>query len=473
MLQDLLLLTAHDGPEPVLSRALQLLVQRFEVRVGYVSVGPGLTTKTPRWWYAHGADNQGVAQIRDRVSSGMMSDVLKVDGVVCTTLSAEGQWEPVLCGALRRADGNPVGVVYLADPQDRAFSVEDVRLFEQLLGHLGPLAASAADVRRFTSQDETSDVRKRLKADSLVGGSGAMARVLDQISACADLPVAVLLTGPSGSGKTEIARVIHENSGAKGSFVSVNCSHLTETRALVDLFGARAGAYTGLTRDREGLVALARNGTLFFDEVDALPAEVQAQLLTFMQDRVWRRVGESRVQTADNVRVIAATNVSPQEAVADGRLREDLLYRLAQFRIHVPALDERPSDIPLLVHALVGRAAETLSIAALPLSADAQAWIESRSWPGNVRDLQNAVRTGLIWARADRSSTILVRHLDRDASDAPVMETRPSLKEAGRRFKERYAQAAVRECHGNRSEAARRLGIHRSSLYELLGDHLS
>ena len=474
MLQELLVLTAQSGPEPVLAGALRLLMERFEVRVGYIAIGPGLRTRSPRWWSALGTDTRGIARMRMLISEGTLGEALVSDGIVCTTVNNDGDWQAVMAGSLCRPDGTPVGVVYLSGPESDAFKTTDIRRFEQFLGHLGPLAARAADVRRYEGQDETSEIRSRLKCDQLVGRSEALARVLDQVAAVADLPVSVLVEGPSGSGKTEVARVIHENSGAEGPFVSVNCSHLTEQRALVDLFGAKAGAYTGLTRDREGLVASAANGTLFLDEVDALPLEVQQQLLTFLCDRKYRRVGESRVRVAESVRVLAATNKNPEGAVSEGELREDLFYRLAQFRIRVPSLDERPSDVPLLVHALVSRAAEALSINALPLSADAQAWIESQQWPGNVRDLQNVLRSGLIWARAERSPVILVHHLNRDhtAAEAPAPE-RLTLKEAGRRFKERYAQAVVRECGGNRSEAARRLGIHRSSLYTLIGDQIS
>lgn len=474
MLQELLLLTAQSGPEPVLAGALRLLIERFEVRVGYIAIGPGLRTRSPRWWSALGTDTRGIARIRNLISEGTLGESLVNDGVVCSTVNQNGDWQAVLTGALCRPDGTPVGVVYLSGPEADAFTTGDIRRFDQFLGHLGPLAASAADVRRYEGSDETTEVRQRLKCEQLVGRSAALARVLDQVAAVADLPVTVLVEGPSGSGKTEVARVVHDNSGCSGPFVSVNCSHLTEGRALVDLFGARAGAYTGLTRDRDGLVCSAESGTLFLDEVDSLPSEVQAQLLTFLQDREYRRVGETRVRKANSVRVIAATNRGPEDCVADGSLREDLFYRMAQFRIRVPSLDERPSDVPLLVHALVARAAEAMSIHALPLSADAQAWIESKQWPGNVRDLQNVLRSGLIWARAERSPVIEVHHLNRDTAvaEAPAPE-RLTLKEASRRFKERYVQAVVRECGGNRSEAARRLGIHRSSLYTLLGDQIS
>ncbi len=280
----------------------------------------------------------------------------------------------------------------------------------------------------------------------------------------------MLLDGPSGSGKTLVARVIHDNSGARGDFVAVNCSHLTAERALVDLFGARDGAYTGQRGARDGLVEAAQRGTLFLDEVDALPACVQAQLLCFLQDRTYRRVGDTATRHAREVRVIAATNRDPRACVESGDLREDLFYRLDQFRIRLPSLADRPSDLPLLAHALVARAAEELAVRPLPLTASAMAWLEEQEWPGNVRDLENAVRTGLIWARCEQSEVIRVRHLRRDPQETPVTPSRVRLplKEAAQRFRQRYARAVLTECGGNRSEAARRLGIHRSSLYDLL-----
>lgn len=298
----------------------------------------------------------------------------------------------------------------------------------------------------------------------LVGSSAAHARLVQRIDACADTHVAVLLLGPTGTGKSLVARLIHERSRLKGAFVAANCAHLTAERAFVDLFGAVRGAYTGLVDARPGLIAEAERGTLFLDEVDSLPLEVQAGLLTFLDRGRWRRVGETTERSAD-VRVIAASNQSLDSLVSRHRFRSDLLFRLAQFPILMPALSERVEDIPALARCLLDRCAATARVETLALSGDALAWLQARPWPGNLRELESVIRMALLWARAEGANTIEARHFDTEG----MPQAEPlSLADAERRFRRAFAQAALDDCHGNRAAAARRLGIHRGHLYEVL-----
>ena len=214
------------------------------------------------------------------------------------------------------------------------------------------------------------------------------------------------------------------------------------------------------------MVERARGGTLFLDELGELSADAQAQLLRFVQDKTYRWLGDDRDRRAPSVRLVAATHVDLQAAVEAGTFRADLFFRLAVFPIAVPALADRREDLPYLAHNLVERAAQDYGVTSLPVSDSALLWLEGRDWPGQIRELDNVLRAGLLWATADRSSAVLPHHLDRD--QAPPAAEPQSFTDAVRAFKRRYVARAVAAEGGNKSRAAERLGIHRSSLYELL-----
>jgi transcriptional regulator with PAS, ATPase and Fis domain len=234
----------------------------------------------------------------------------------------------------------------------------------------------------------------------------------------------VLITGASGTGKELVARTIHELSPRRSKpFVAINCAAIPETLIESEIFGHEKGAFTGALERRTGCFELAEGGTLLLDEIGEMPVATQAKLLRVLEDRKLRRLG-SRVETSVDVRVLAATNKVPEEAVARGELRNDLYYRLNVFNIHMPSLREHREDIPDLVHALLaemsakhGRRIATVSEAVLNA-------FKNYTWPGNVRELRNTLERAVIVCEGPVVET---KHLPPGFGSAP---TRPSLDDA-------------------------------------------
>jgi DNA-binding NtrC family response regulator len=286
--------------------------------------------------------------------------------------------------------------------------------------------------------------------------------VLEQVAVAAPRRVPVLLLGPSGCGKSAIARVLHDSGPRAGRrFVTVDCTRLRPDRAEADLFGAVRGAYTGLDRPRDGAVASADGGTLFLDEVGELPAEAQSQLLVFLQNGAWLPMGSDRERTAD-VRVVAATSAPAS------RLIEALYWRIAGMEIRVPSLAERRSDIPSLAAALVARAAAQEGLESLPFADSAILDLVYRDWPGNVRELERVVTRGLLWATHERRRVIERRDLAEGREPAVATAVPDDLRSAEKLWRRQHCERVLRRCDGNRSEAAKRLGISRNTLYEVL-----
>ena len=234
------------------------------------------------------------------------------------------------------------------------------------------------------------NARDGFRLGGLVGKSAAMHGVMELVSRIASARTSVLLTGESGTGKEMIARALHAQSDRKDAkFVAVNCGALPENLMESELFGHEKGAFTGATARKEGLIRAADGGTLFLDEVGELTPALQVKLLRVLQERKVRAVGGEREVDVD-VRIVAATNRDVEKDVAEGRFRQDLFYRLNVIRIHLPPLRERPEDIPLLVdHFLAKHAA--LAGKRVSIAPDAMRWLVAQSFPGNVRELENAI----------------------------------------------------------------------------------
>lgn len=305
-------------------------------------------------------------------------------------------------------------------------------------------------------------VRPALRTGGLVGRSPVWRAALDEVAVVAPTRVPVLLLGPSGVGKSEFARVIHDNSPRRARpFVTVDCARLHPDRAEADLFGAVRGAYTGLDRPRDGLLAAADGGTLFLDEVGELPHPVQAQLLVVLQTRRYRVMGCTDERAVD-LRVVAATS-RPRTS-----LLEPLYWRLSGMEIELPPLDARRSDVPDLARALLARAAELDGLRPLPVGATAIAALTRRSWPGNVRELERVVLRGLLRALHERSPEVEARHVGVSTSSADPLDLE-ALEPAEAAFRRRHCEHVVERCGGNKTLAAERLRIGRSTLYEILG----
>jgi DNA-binding NtrC family response regulator len=239
-------------------------------------------------------------------------------------------------------------------------------------------------------------LRDRGAFGELVGKSEPMLQIYALIEQVAPSSASVLITGESGTGKELVARTIHNLSPRKNtSFVAINCSAIPETLMESELFGHERGAFTGAASRRAGCFELANGGTLLLDEISEMPFSLQAKLLRVLEDRKIRRLGGSHEVPVD-VRVLAATNRNPQDAVRQGSFREDLLYRLNVITVELPPLRQRKEDIPLLAQHLIAQLAERHNRPARLLSPGSVEALQSHSWPGNVRELRNVIERAVI-----------------------------------------------------------------------------
>jgi DNA-binding NtrC family response regulator len=329
----------------------------------------------------------------------------------------------------------------------------------------------------------------------LIGESAAHRQILEKVSKIAATDAEVLISGPSGVGKELYARYVHQCSPRhKAGFVPVNCGALPVDLLENELFGHVSGAFTGASPRSDGLVAAAEGGTLFLDEVDALALGCQVKLLRFLQEKEYRRLGETRIRRA-NVRIIAATNTDLLAAVHDGRFREDLFFRLRVVPIEVPALCERPSDIPLLLEEYVTRYAEAYKLPQITFSNAALERLKSYTWPGNIRELENCVNyltclqldrhiklrdlpllgAGEIVHTNERTNGNDNGHADRHATDAYLDRTRRPYNESKRalvdNFEREYIESSLYSNAGNIAKAARTSGKPRRVFFELMRKH--
>jgi transcriptional regulator with PAS, ATPase and Fis domain len=330
------------------------------------------------------------------------------------------------------------------------------------------------------------DVMRSLRAENkalrnlVSGGHGlyqfespCMRQVNRLVSKVAVTNSTVLVTGESGTGKGVVARSIHEQSPrADFPFIPVNCSAIPENLLESEFFGHTKGAFTGADRARKGLFAEADRGTIFLDEIGELPLNLQTKLLHVIEDKHIRPVGGEQARTVD-VRIIAATNRNLQEMVREGKFREDLYFRLSMFHIHIPPLRDRSDDIGGLIRHLMRKIAADSSGMALEIDPEAEEILQSYSWPGNVRQLENVINRAYILADGGRITLVdLSPEISRNNT---VQEHYSSFVARGGDLRGQLRQAeaeiitkALDDAGGDRKVAAQRLGIGLSSLYRKL-----
>jgi transcriptional regulator with GAF, ATPase, and Fis domain len=317
-----------------------------------------------------------------------------------------------------------------------------------------------------------SELHDRYGFEQMIGHSPLLREALTRAAQVARTETTVLITGESGTGKELVARAIHYGSPrADGPFVAVNCAALPDTLLESELFGHERGAFTGADRQKPGRFELAAHGTLFLDEIGELSPAVQAKLLRVLQEREFQRVGGTATLKAD-VRLIAATNRDLTVEMAAGRFRNDLFYRLGVFNVHLPPLRERGDDVLLLADFLIRTLAPKMGKSDVTLSRDAVDLLRRHPWPGNIRELQNAIERGLIICEG---TLVTAAHLalplpaTQSAPPAPPEPPRPAAGPMALEELERKAIIdALRRTHGHKARAAELLGLTRFQLYSRL-----
>ncbi len=335
---------------------------------------------------------------------------------------------------------------------------------------------SALEQRRLKSENAylRSQLEERYKLDGLVGRSAVMRDLFGLLEIVASTSSTVLITGETGTGKELAARAIHHNSSRRANrFVAINCSAIPETLLEAELFGHTRGAFTGAVGNRQGRFEQAHKGTLFLDEVGTMSPALQAKLLRVLQEREFERVGDSHTIKVD-VRVIAATHSDLQRMVAEGTFREDLFYRLNVIPVRLPALRDRREDIPLLVQHFIQRLSADAGRPPVTVSQEAMRSLMAYSWPGNVRQLENAVERALAFTQG--RGQIDVQDLAPDIRETPPPETfDPVLPDDGLDF-ETYISGvelalirrSLERTQGNKRQAAKLLKLKRTTLIEKL-----
>jgi len=309
-------------------------------------------------------------------------------------------------------------------------------------------------------------LRSQYALDQLIAVSPAMQRVVEMTQRAARAPSTVLISGPSGTGKELIARAIHAYSDRVGKpFVAVNCPAFASGVLESELFGHEKGAFTGADRTRRGLFEQADGGTLLLDEIGEISPDFQGKLLRVLQEREVQRVGGDQQRPVD-VRVVACTNRDLQQEVAAGNFREDLYFRIAVIPIEIPPLRDRREDIiPLARHFLLQTRAEVGSRVS-GWTAEAEAYLTGHDWPGNVRELENSIERAVVLTRTEQitASDLAPARLGEALPDATELTLHEHLDRAAAA----RIRTALSESNGVRIDAARRLGIERTTLYRLI-----
>jgi len=351
--------------------------------------------------------------------------------------------------------------------------------FESLMHVLN----TALEQRRLKSENAylRSQLEERYRFEGIVGRSRVMRDLFHLLETVAGTSSTILVTGETGTGKELVARAIHHNSPRRSQrFVAINCSAIPETLLEAELFGHVRGAFTGAIANRPGKLEQANRGTLFLDEVGTMSTALQMKLLRVLQEREFERVGDTHAVRVD-VRVIAATNTDLAKMVAEGRFREDLFYRLNVIPIHLPALRERKEDIPLLVqhflqkYALSSGAPGVSPSKPLTVSQQAMRKLMAHIWPGNVRQLENALERAVALSGGRTQIELFDLPPEIQKADEPSVAQDLALPDGGidftefiRKIERDLISQSLERTGGNKGQAARLLNLKRTTLVEKL-----
>jgi len=385
----------------------------------------------------------------------------KMDGLaLLSTLRAEGNEIPVIVVTAYGTVENAVAAMKQG-AFDFIMRPLDIDQVEMVVNH----ALEACRLKQ-----ENLYLRDQLDKNGwgeFIGQSPAMRDVYELIGQVAPSKASVFISGETGTGKELVAQAIHRHSGRKGLFVPINCAAIPASLLESELFGYVRGAFTGAVKERTGKFEFADQGTVFLDEITEIPLEIQAKLLRVLQESTLERLGSNRSFDVD-LRVIAATNRNPRLAVIEGRLREDVYYRLNVVNIELPPLRDRQDDTLLLANSFIEKYRKQMGYPALQLSVAACELLTAYSWPGNVRELENIIERAVVLSGGGK---IHEQHLPREIIfEAPQEESQPenqgsNLEDCVSKLEIRMINAALKNAEGNKAMAARNLKISERTLW--------
>ncbi|MBA4196983.1 MAG: sigma-54-dependent Fis family transcriptional regulator [Chitinophaga sp.] len=329
-----------------------------------------------------------------------------------------------------------------------------------------PLLHQATEkVKAAKAKAVTIGSKSKYHFDNIIGQSSSIKNAIQLAQKIAATDINVLLLGETGTGKEVFANAIHANSKKNNqAFIAINCSAFSKDLLEGELFGHKAGAYTGAAKDKKGLIELANNGTLFLDEIGEMNIDLQAKLLRVLENGEFIKLGDEKT-TKVNIRIIAATNRKLTEEITKGRFREDLFYRLNGFTIHLPALKERKEDIGLLAHYFLTMYASKHQSALLHISSNALQALQQHEWKGNIRELKNVIERAAILTDGKE---ILKEHLPYELQHTGNNTTDSLLLAA---IEKQHIQKVLQHTKGNKTETARLLGIGLTTLYRKIEEY--
>lgn len=457
MMDHIVSVTHADSGFLLLVESLEGDARRFSVRVSRNLAKEG-------WTDAEGAVSDSIVkQVIETKRPLILSDALtdtqfgKSESVIALQLSS------VMCAPLL-ADGEVMGVIYVGNNRIKhLFERHQLDLLSIFAGQASLLLQNAMLLTSLRADKEklTQDLAAS-RFGEIIGSCASMVEVFRKLQKVAPTDISVLVTGETGTGKELIAREIHRASQrAKGPFVTINCGAIPENLIESELFGHVKGAFTGAVATRPGRFQSANGGTLFLDEIGELAPAMQVKLLRALQERIVTKVGDSKPEKVD-IRVIAATHRNLEQEITTGGFREDLYYRLNVVNLFLPPLRERGDDILIIAKALLAKFAIEFSRPVQGFSAAAAVAIRRYPWPGNIRQLENRIKKGLVLC-----DEALLRPEDLDLgpeSETPVLP----LEKAKEEFQRRYVLEALERNGGNRTQTARELGVDPRTIFRYL-----
>jgi transcriptional regulator with GAF, ATPase, and Fis domain len=374
---------------------------------------------------------------------------LRLSSVMCAPLVSQGQ----VTGALYVGNDRVKGLFDRSQLDVLSVFAGQASL---ILQNAMLLSALRADKEKLVAE------LKDKRFGEIIGACGSMMEVFRKLQKVATTDISVLITGETGTGKELIAHELHRRSNrATGPFVVINCGAIPENLIESELFGHVKGAFTGAVASRPGKFQVADKGTLFLDEIGELPLNLQVKLLRALQERVVFRVGDSKPEKVD-IRVIAATNRVLEDEIRGGRFREDLYYRLNVVNLWLPPLRDRGDDVLIIAKALLSKYADELGSAVQGFTPQALAAIKKNAWPGNIRQLENRIKKGLVLCE---KSLLGAEDLDLGpGAESPILP----LEKAKEEFQRKYVLEILERNNGNRTQTARDLGVDPRTIFRYL-----